>query len=49
MEGRLKEFESSLQKLKECTYEEGNKRRQCKRQLNEAEAQLRGSALREQV
>ena len=49
MEGKLKEFEYSLQKLKDCTYSESNRRQEYEMSLREAQAELRGASLREQV
>ena len=49
MEGKLEEFEKSLQKLKDCTYTEAAQRREYELSLLNAQAELRGSSLREQV
>lgn len=49
LEGKLKEFERSLQKLKDCTYQEATQKREYERRVQAAQADLRGSHLREQV
>lgn len=49
VESKLKEFEQSLQKLKDCTYAEAAQRREFELSLRNAQAELRGSGLREQV
>ena len=49
LEGKLKEFERSLQKLKDCTYQEATQKREYERRVQAAQADLRGANLREQV
>lgn len=49
LEGKLKEFERSLQKLKDCTYQEATQKREYERRVQAAQADLRGAHLREQV
>lgn len=49
MESKLKEFEQSLQKLKDCTYSEAAQRREFELSLRKVQADLRGASLREQV
>lgn len=49
LEGKLKEFERSLQKLKDCTYQEATQKREYERQVQAVQADLRGANLREQV
>lgn len=49
LEGKLKEFERSLQKLKDCTYQEATQKREYERRVQAVQADLRGAHLREQV
>lgn len=56
LESKLKEFERSLQKLKDCTYQEATQKRDYERRLQAlladhraVQADLRGASLREQV
>ena len=49
LEGKLKEFERSLQKLKDCTYQEATQKREYERRVQSVQADLRGAILREQV
>ena len=49
LEGKLKEFERSLQKLKDCTYQEATQKREYERRMQAVQADLRGAHLREQV
>lgn len=49
LEGKLKDFERSLQKLKDCTYQEATQKREYERRLQVIQADLRGAHLREQV
>ncbi|KAL3162397.1 hypothetical protein ABBQ32_010071 [Trebouxia sp. C0010 RCD-2024] len=48
LEGKLKEFERSLQKLKDCTYQEATQKREYERRVQAVQADLRGAHLREQ-
>ena len=49
VEAKLKDFETSLQKLKDCTYTEASQRREFELNLKNAQAELQSSNLREQV
>lgn len=49
LESKLKEFERSLQKLKDCTYQEATQKREYERRVQSVQADLRGANLREQV
>ena len=49
VEKKLKEFENSLQKLRECTQTESSQRQELELNLKNAQAELRGAHLREQV
>ena len=49
LEGRLKEFDRSLQKLKDHTYQEASQKREWERRVQALQADLRGANLREQV
>ena len=49
LESKLKEFERSLQKLKDCTYQEATQKREYERRVQSVQADLRGAHLREQV
>lgn len=49
METKLKDFEVSLQKLKDCTYTEAAQRQEYELTLRQVQAELRGASLREQV
>ncbi len=56
LESKLKEFERSLQKLKDCTYQEATQKRDYERRLQAlladhraVQADLKGASLREQV
>jgi len=49
VEVKLKDFEVSLQKLKECTYAEAAQRQEYEVTLRQVQAELRGGSLREQV
>lgn len=49
LESKLKEFERSLQKLKDCTYQEATQKREYERRVQAVQADLRGAHLREQV
>ena len=49
LESKLKEFERSLQKLKDCTYQEASQKREYERRVQAVQADLRGANLREQV
>jgi len=49
VELKLRDFEVSLQKLKECTYAEAAQRQEYELTLRQVQAELRGGSLREQV
>ena len=49
LESKLKEFERSLQKLKDCTYQEATQKREYERRVQAVQADLRGAHLREQA
>ena len=49
LESKLKEFEKSLQKLKDCTYQEATQKREYERRVQSVQADLKGANLREQV
>ena len=49
VEIKLKDFEVSLQKLKDCTYTEAAQRQEYEMTLRQVQAELRGASLREQV
>ena len=49
LEGRLKDFDRSLQKLKDHTYQEANQKREWEKRVQAVQADLRGANLREQV
>ena len=49
VEGKLKDFEASLQQLKDCTYTEAAQRQEYELTLRQVQAELRGASLREQV
>lgn len=49
MECKLKDFEASLQQLKDCTYTEAAQRQEYELTLRQVQAELRGASLREQV
>ena len=49
LESKLKEFERSLQKLKDCTYQEATQKREYERRVQSVQADLKGANLREQV
>ena len=49
VETKLKDFEMSLQKLKDCTYTESAQRQEYELTLRQVQAELRGASLREQV
>ena len=49
LEGKLREFERSLQKLKDCTFQEATQKRSYERKVQQVEAEIRGAELREKV
>ncbi len=49
VECKLKDFEASLQQLKDCTYTEAAQRQEYELTLRQVQAELRGASLREQV
>lgn len=49
MEQTLRDFERSLQKLKDCTYHEATQKQEYEKRVRAMAAELRGASLREQV
>ena len=49
MEKRLRDFEKSLARLKECSYDEAVHKRDLERRAAAAEAEAQAASLREQV
>ncbi|KAK9817388.1 hypothetical protein WJX74_006357 [Apatococcus lobatus] len=48
LEQTLRDFERSLQKLKDCTYHEATQKQECEKRVRAMAAELRGASLREQ-
>ena len=49
LEQTLRDFERSLQKLKDCTYHEATQKQEYEKRVRAMAAELRGASLREQV
>ncbi len=49
LEQTLRDFERSLQKLKDCTYHEATQKQEYEKRVRAMAAELRGAGLREQV